>query len=286
MDSARALTQSLGEMFAERSAIVLFVILTGIIVVLAVVYVVYKIKRTDLQSALVMQRPIKLFDMDEEVSVGKSQLPGTLNGQEFSYSFWLYVAELQPSTTPYVIFHRASGAVTATSIQANPIVMVDGKSNKLYICMRTNTSKTTGTSLADVISASSTNPHENWVVATIDYVPMQRWVHVVFVVSDNILSVYMDGDMYTVENVMERVDKTTNRRPIFAGTTGDVVVGRVPGSSDLRGYLAKLQFFNYALTKSDVASIYASGPASRSILASLGLPAYGVRSPLYRVDDA
>lgn len=284
MDSVRAATESLGMMFAERSAVVLIVLLAAIVTVLVIVWIVYKIKRTELQSASVLSRPVKLFDNDEVISLEKGKVPGTINGQEFSFSFWLYIAELQPASQPYVVFYRTAGVVTQSSVPANPIVMVNSKTNKMHICIRTNNSKTNDATLEKVLSRGFAKPLDNWVVATIDYVPLQRWVHVAFAISDNLLTVYMDGDMYTVENVMELADPTTSRRPIFAPTTGDIVVGRVPGGAELRGYIARLQFFNYALTKADVASLVGAGPSERSVLAALGLPAYGVRSPIYRVD--
>lgn len=287
MDAVRGATQGLGAMMAERSAVVVFVVVTGLLAVLAVVYVVYRIKRTELQSATVLSRPVRLFNSDQAVTLDSSRLPGTLNGQEFAYSFWLYLAELQPAAVPYVIFHRASGVVTTSTVQANPVVMMNPQTNKMHICMRTNGSSTSGTTLSDIIAPKPGTPAlRRWVVATIDYVPLQRWVHVAFVVSDNLLTVYMDGDMYTVENVMELADSAGAQRPIFAGTTGDIVVGPTPGSAELRGYVAKLQFFNYALTRGDVKDITSSGPSDSSVLASLGLPAYSLRSPIYRIDDA
>lgn len=283
MESVRA---SLGAMFAERSAVVVLVVLVALVAVLAVVWIVYKIKRTDLQSVKIVTTPVQLFDNDTVVSLDKGNIPGTINGQEFSFSFWLYVAELQPASQPYVIFYRTSSVVTQTSVNANPIVMVNPRTNKLHICMRTNSSKTSGATLEQVYSRGFDAPLDNWVVATIDYLPLQRWVHVVFTVTDNMLTVYMDGDMYTIENVMEMTDPVTSRRPVFAATSGDVVVGHVPGGAELRGYLARLQFFNYALTKADVGAVASSGPSERSVLTSLGLPAYSVRSPIYRVEGA
>ena len=53
------------------------------------------------------------------------------------------------------------------------------------------------------------------------------------------------------------------------------------------GYLSRLQFFNYSLkTPAHISKIYEAGPVkSVGILQKLGLPLYGLRNPLYRVDE-
>jgi hypothetical protein len=93
----------------------------------------------------------------------------------------------------------------------------------------------------------------------------------------------MDGDMYTVENVYDFNVPGTSR-PVFAGTSGNAIVGKVAGTASTQGFICKIEFFNYALTQHDVRAIHDVGPVSSNILSRFGLPSYGVRSPIYRED--
>lgn len=63
----------------------------------------------------------------------------------------------------------------------------------------------------------------------------------------------------------------------IGGSQTDPTIG--PGFD---GLVASVTFANYDMNGSDVYDLYMRGPMD-SLMARLGLPAYGVRSPLYRM---
>jgi hypothetical protein len=257
--------------------LVLFVVLACFVLVIVIVYIVYRMRRGDLQSITLVPHPIKLYNMPSPVTVQAATIPPTLNGQEFSFSFWLYLVEFQPTSEHKLVFMR--GGSGADVLGATPVVFLDARTNRLHIAVKSN--QAPGVSDLGALLQSDTS---RYMTAAIDYVPLQRWVNVVMVVQDNLLTVYLDGDMYTVENVFDLAPSTADVRPIFAGTSGNATIGSVSGTAPTKGFLGKLQFFNYALMVQDVKALYAQGPVPASMLSLLGLSAYGVRSPLYRVE--
>ena len=138
------------------------------------------------------------------------------------------------------------------------------------------------------------------------YVPLQRWVQVVVVVNEDAtlggsISAYVDTEL--VNNVSTSTQITglkdnngalLNPQPqfnisdvnldlpgnIYVGGSIDSVVG--PGFS---GMVSLITFFNYDMNSNDVYELYKKGPVD-NMLAKLGLPAYGLQSPIYRLGDS
>ena len=267
---------SLLDSVSPKAALVVFGAITVVIIVLVICYIAYHVRRKDLKSVSIIKNPKRLFDMSGPFVYDASRIPATLNGQEFAYSAWLYISEFTTTTEHKLILARGSD-----THGANPIMFMDNRTNKVYVSIMTNQSDTFVSSLDEVLDKNKSK----YLTATIEYLPLQRWVHILFVVQDNLLTVYMDGDIYTVENVYD-FNVPGRDRPVFAGSVGSVVVGKTSGSASTQGYVCKTEFFNHALTPKDVRDIYDRGPVnSNNILTKLGLPAYGLRSPIYREDE-
>ena len=143
---------------------------------------------------------------------------------------------------------------------------------------------------------------------TIDYIPIQRWVHVALVVNEEvnggIINAYVDGELVKQEISGSRVTRETTVKASTGNTVklttlqetreyqglnldkpGDVYTGGStvedvgPGFS---GLVAGISFYNHDLNAADIYKIYEQGPVD-NLAAKLGLPAYGVRSPVYRM---
>jgi len=175
---------------------------------------------------------------------------------------------------------------------------------------------------------------------TVDYVPLQRWVHIGIVVNEDLnggsITAYVDGQLQNqvnaqtsvtikdpninisysttgVPSISSIVDNTgslvqiTNNSvatptaanvntaslqtvtPAFNISTvdldhkGDIYIGgslSTPNGAGFSGLISKIQFFNYDLNAQDVYNNYLKGPID-NLLAKMGLPPYGVRSPVY-----
>jgi hypothetical protein len=120
-------------------------------------------------------------------------------------------------------------------------------------------------------------------LATVDYVPLERWVLVTVTVKEKFLSVFLDDAVVSSTMAEDtRGAREQKRVPVLNKTIGSVYVGGGAATAD--AYISKLVYYNYALTLRQIQRVYAWGPGSASFLTRLGLPAYGVRSPVYKLD--
>lgn len=273
--------------FAKSNGIVILIIIVLILIVIVIIWIVSLVRRSSYQSVDISDKVIRL-DRPENVPVtfSGSKFPAS-NGHEFTYSFWLYLTDYDVMYTHRVLFRRG-GQIDSMNF-GNPIVGMDAKTNKMYVAIKTNQSLDVRT-MDDVLAAS-----KKYAVAVVDYVPLQRWVHIAFSVQDSILTVFMDGDIYSVKSITDitNVDpvrntpttstSTSETRGFYSNTIGDMYVG--DSKAIIKGFLSKLQYFNYALTQKDIQRVYNSGPVKQSILSMIGLSSYGMRSPIYRIDN-
>lgn len=309
-----AVSRSVNQVVEERGIVAVFVVLTLLLIVIIIAYLVWRLNRSQMSSVKVLSDPTRLNN-NRIPSFSASKLPSLSTGQSYSMSFWIYLTDFKPKTNGKLILWRnpgiasAGGAVKFTD--ANPIVFLDPSVNSLYVSINTTRNMPSGsniTSLSELISqGSGTNTSNKWKYLTgkVDYVPLQRWVNYTFTVQNNLLSVYQDGSLYTVSDLYDMIDMTCTpamsttcvARPLFAAVTGDLTIGNPTPSTcasdatgnttcidDVDGFVSRVQFFNYALTSKQARAVYFSGPGSGNMLKLLGLPEYGVRSPIYRID--
>jgi hypothetical protein len=262
---------------SDSRVLILFASVTVILIIAAIVYIVWRIKRSNLQSVDILDNPRRLYNNTSPFTFDSSRLPATNNGQEYSFSMWLYISEFSTTQDNKLIMMRSSKSSTIEN--ASPVVHMDSVTNKVYVSVRTNQSVAT-TSLSGLLNKQTSG----YMTGVIEYIPLQRWVNLTLVVQDSLLTLYMDGDIYTVESLSDFV--SVKGRPVFAGLNGDAVIGNIPGTASTKGFISNVRFFNYAISMSDVATIYSRGPTgSKGVLQRMGLPNYGVRSPIYRQGD-
>lgn len=278
---------------AQYGAVGVFVVLTLLLIVVVVAYLVWRLNSSTFTSVRILKDPRKLTGTPLVVSSGK--LPAMSVGQPYSYSFWVYLTDFQPSLDLGKLIlwrQKSTSGGSATVDGTNPVVFMDPSVNQMYICVNTTRQPAQApTKLTDLLRKDGTGANSNWsyLSAVVEYVPLQRWVNYTFTVQDSLLTVYQDGTLYTVASLYDMVDPENNvPRPMFGSSTGNVVVGSSSTgsiSSGAAGFAARVSFFNYALNSQQVLAIYKQGPSSNSVLQSLGMADYGVRSPIYRIDD-
>jgi hypothetical protein len=268
----------------SEMAVLVCVVLTSLLIVAVISYIVYRFVRKDLSGIVLIKDTRRMYNQSSPMYIDSSKLPVTSNGQQFSFSFWLYVTNFQATDDYKVLFVR--GSRTNLS-KCNPVVFMDRMTNKLYISLTTNIPPN-----ADIrhdLSAIATGAQpDRYLTGVIEYVPLQRWVHVAFTVQDRLLTIYQDGELYTVESVTDSTSPST-RRPIIGALAGDMVIGAPAQSftrnSSLNAFMGRFSFFNYALTQKDVYRIYNTGPRGSNVLGAIGLSEYAMRSPVYRLDS-
>jgi hypothetical protein len=231
-----------------------------IMVILYVFYHLYSlISRTALTTTTVLSTPLKVIK-SENKAIGENVTFSTaINGMEYSYSFWMYVDNIENTVTKKHVISRGN----------NPVVYLDNNTNKLKVMI-----------------AVSENPDiesiDNYQVMTIDYIPIQRWVNILVVMDNDFITLYMDGEIYSVANLLNQ--DSTGANKIISTSNGIMSIGEKNGYPGFDGYMSKVQYFNYALTIDHARAIYKSGPVKKTILSAVGLPLYGIRNPFYKVD--
>jgi hypothetical protein len=308
--------KSVNTEFTMGTVHIIAIAVISLVLLAILLYILSLVRATTKQRSLVTKNVIRLEGTP--VTASGASLATTHNGHEFTYAFWIYVSDQYAATShPKRVLARGSGmsdtGASADVSGANPVVYLGANSNRLTVALQTNQAGTVtlesapsalaagaaGAAAAAAAPSTSIEVHPRVLRISIDYLPLQRWVHVAFGVQDSLVTVYMDGDIYAIKNVRELSQSTAARPPgagpspvpvpaaqqaeqlmILKGTTGDIVLGDPRHKTP--GYVSYIEFFNYFLPQNDVQKLYARGPSGGGFLASLMAMDYGFRSPVYK----
>jgi hypothetical protein len=130
----------------------------------------------------------------------------------------------------------------------------------------------------------------------IDYVPLQRWVHVAIVVNETVnrgyIKTYLDGEIVASvtsdDNILLSGGESVSVD--FTGLNltkkGDLYIGGDVYDSDISrgfgGLVSRVTVSNYDMNGAQIKSVYVRGPLD-NITSKLGMGAYGLRNPVYKV---
>lgn len=269
--------------FVKSNGVIILIVIALILIVIIIIWIISIVRRSNFKVVNISDRIIRLDRSDNmPLTYASSKFPPS-NGHEFAFSFWIYLTDYDILYNHRTLFRRG-GSVDSLNL-GNPIVALDSKTNKMYIAIKTNQSLEVQ-SVEDVLMSS-----KKYALSIIDYVPLQRWVHVGFSVQDSLLTIFMDGEIYSVKSITDvpEIDpvntsgSTVPVRGFYSNTLGDMYVGDTKYVT--KGFLSRLQYFNYACTQKQMQQLYKAGPVKQSILSMIGLSTYGVRTPVYKVDD-
>lgn len=272
----------------KQTWIIILVVIAMLTIVLVVLFIVSMVKKNKLQNVVLQQNLIKTDDRTiVPFIVPAASMSLISNGQEFSYSFWIFLSSNYTATAGgKVLLQRGltPNTYSASTIQinsgTNPLIFLDATSNKMYFCIQTNLVNSTTQTLENIITIdSSTNKYTSgYLVSYIDYVPLQRWVNIALVVKNTAAYIYMDADLYSVASLNE-IATSSSSNPIMSGTSGDMTIGDIKNNTP--GYISLSRFYNFALGQTDLKTMYNNGPSQSTWLSYIGLGNYGVRSPIY-----
>lgn len=208
-------------------------------------------------------------------------MPSSGNGFRRTYTFWIYIDNMNNDKGMYKhVFHIGSeNDMVSTS---SPMVFLDKHNNKMYVRFA---KKSGGSGSFNSSRLNDTNMDAYLKHAVeIDYVPMQRWVHVGIVVSDGIdgglVQVYLDAELASTSGSTDEKKDFDN---LDLDKGGSLVVGGNGNTGEdpgFAGLLSKVAIWNHDLNSRDIYNSYADGPID-GVLASMG---YGLRTPIYRVN--
>ncbi len=290
---------------SKRLAIILGLTITAIVgfIVAWMIYTYVKSKTIDRKSYIVPESKDPVLGSVMTKGNG-SDIPDTLNGHRFTFTFWIYIHNLSKNSG--MLRHVLHRGDENSPIKGSPTVYLDPTVNKLHVAFDTTTSDQPAE-----LTGKSNDILLSYAVAkrgiTIDYVPLQRWVHVAVVVNESAnggnISAYVDAE------IVKTVSTNQTFKVDYGGTTplevkpditnlaldrkGNVYIGGDSEASvgvGFSGLVSMVEFYNYDLNNRDIYNIYAHGPiylsAAGKIANTIGLGGvtnqYGVRNPIYR----
>lgn len=226
----------------------------------------------------------------------KAEIADTANGVRRSFSFWIYINDMNKYAGQYKnVIALSSNTNKFTPNLSSPHIFLDKTNNSMYIRFCKKTPGATSSECSNIKSDLDLRAYMKQGIY-IKYVPIQRWVNIVIVCNtdsfNTSLYAYVDGDLSTtVVNEQKAVKvgpvdiDTLDLNDIDINMSGFLYVGADntgdcgPGFS---GLISNFTSFNYELNAKDIYNIYNKGPIN-GLLARLGLAAYGVRSPIYKL---
>jgi len=238
-------------------------------------------------------------------------IPDLKSGKRITLSWWMYINDLSTYAGQIRrVFSR--GDKLATFDTTGIFVGLNDRLNKVHVVFRTTDASqymmdgvNQATAIANFGNASAiekltflSNVHG----IVIDYVPMQRWVHLAVVINEEskggIALAYVDGELVKTVTTSTKLESLT--QPItLAGTSlsgvnlevqsldlnarGDIMVGgdMTGGLAGFSGLVTQIGLTNTDLNADDIYKMYLQGPIGG--MAKYGLPAYGIQSPIYRL---
>lgn len=262
-----------------------------------------------------------------------TDIPDLANGRRFSLSFWMYIYDLERFKGLYrnVFYIGSDNDNTDTkeslSLTAPLTVTLDDESNKLYIVFssryKTKLDNCTAGEVADPdldgkcpssvlvlddMKVPINDPKKKkfaYSVAkrgfSINYIPIQRWVHVAVVVNETVnggtIQGYLDGELVSIRTNKDNTgvyigsDETTGTpvtldvQSITTTLAGNLFVGGSAsvqnGTIGYSGLVSKITIYNYDINAKDIYDLYLSGPVT-STMSKFGLYTYGLQSPIKR----
>lgn len=245
--------------------------------------------------------PVKGFTTTE---IPIESLPISENGFKKTYTFWIYLDNMNTGKGMYKhVFHI--GSVGDNIISGSPMVFIGKDKNELNIRFAkkeqdNDTYKIANYDSENFSKLSDDTKFDKYMEqgVTIEYLPMQRWVHVAIVVNETLsdgsggmIQTYLDSELTSTikTNVnLPPEDRDTqdekNLDNLNIDKTGSLIVGGTGKSTEnfgFNGLLSKVKIFNYDLNSRDIYNDYSDGPID-GLLNSLG---YGLRTPIYKLAD-
>jgi hypothetical protein len=244
-----------------------------IVAIICVVLIYYFISKSVFNKKSLVVEKTKFPVKGYITSLLPADVPTSGNGSRRTYTFWIYVNDLNNSSGD--IRHVWSIGDKKPN-ENSPIVYIDSESNKLNI------------SFAKSDNLNNTID-QNYKIK-FDYLPLQRWVHIGIVVNDNYsgttVTLYMDSEIVksvTNGNTESGSELTANSNDwntnVDLDKSGSLLVGG--DKNGFNGLVSKVTIHNYDLNSKDIYNSYSEGPID-GLLASLG---YGVRTPVYKLSD-
>lgn len=285
------------ETFSDNTN-VLFLLILLLVIAFIVGYIIYYIITDTVlyqQKILIPGSDVPLF-CNQLTELPFKQKIESGNGKKRSYCFWIYIFNINAGAGVYRHVAHISGDINNKHIaNASPHIILDKDKNTLHVrfALDNNSEPQWAKDSINYDETSINNYLSHNGIATgfsINYVPIQRWVHIGFVINDiggGSITTYIDGNYYESFDKTKGLSGTLRLDKLNLDSNGSLLVGGVKTGEPygFSGLISKFSMFNYDLNKNDMYKEYLSGPIN-GMLASLGIGAYGLRNPIYKLKSS
>lgn len=206
-----------------------------------VAFVVFSSLRETFTFASPGQTVIQSTVLDGKSSVDSNiSLPESLNQEQgitFSYSCWVRIDDFtyRPGVQK-VIFTKGPTDLSSSC----PSLLIDGNSNTLLVKL-------------DTYGSTEILPVSN--------IPAKKWLHVVIVVEQKAVDVYINGILHTHHSIVQLPRQ--NSGTVHTGVNGG-----------FEGKLANLIYYNYFLKPTDIPALMKNPPQADSNDSAAPIPPY------------
>jgi hypothetical protein len=277
---------------------VLFLVIVLLVIAAVVGYIIYYIITDTVlyqQKILIPGSDVPLF-CNQLTELPFKQKLESGNGKKRSYCFWIYIFNINAGAGEYRhVVHISSDDNNKRIANASPHIILDKDKNTLHVrfALNDNSEPQWAKDSINYDETSINNYLSHDGIATgfsINYIPIQRWVHVGFVINDiggGSITTYIDGNYYETLDRTKGMLGTLRLDKLNLDSSGSLLVGGLKTGEPygFSGLLSKFTMFNYDLNKNDMYKEYRAGPIN-GMLASLGIGAYGLRNPIYKLKAA
>lgn len=225
------------------------------------------------------------------------------NGNKRTYCFWIYIFDINAvsGANRHVAHIAKKGSGGDYEVKDSTIYVRLMDTNKLQV--RFPLEKTDSTIVKFDSPDTAFLVHNDMVTGIeIEYIPLQRWVHVGIVINDiggGTFNIFIDGNYLKTENNQTVRDKNNinssrdyytensyiNVSKLNLNNEGELHIGGDKVGAITYGFsglVSKFCMFNYDMNRNDIYKEYSAGPM-KGILASMGLSSYGIRNPIYKI---
>uniref|UniRef100_A0A6C0CTX4 Lectin/glucanase superfamily protein n=1 Tax=viral metagenome TaxID=1070528 RepID=A0A6C0CTX4_9ZZZZ len=314
--------QSIKE-FSGNYGVTIFVAILLAIIILFIAYILYNYISGIIANKIlwiVPESKVPIIGTNYN-SLSGDGIPTQLNGRRMTFMFWIYIHDLNRNAGSYRhILHRGDQTIEGASplvmmdktLNKLYIRFAGSKEAQLGSWDDIILNAKKQIAVPNGCTGSCTSAEQNSIneitdgdailydLAThgisVDYVPLQRWVQITVVINESInqgsMSLFMDGELVKTHSSSEYYTTTTGTRIYYnfqnlnIEKKGDIWIGGDATNSSagigFSGLIGKVIFTNYDMNTREVYKNYLTGPID-NLTSKLGLPAYGVRSPIYRI---
>ena len=197
------------------------IILLIVLIILIVVFV-SKAKKRSANVSKLIGSPLDAYDIkNNSFNVKNSD-----EGLEFSYSMWIYIQDWTRGWKNILVKGDKNNGAGSSSARA-PGLWLYPDTNALHARINTFASPNEGCDIKNI--------------------PLQKWVHIVYVLNNRTVDIYIDGKLER-SCVLRGVPKL-NEDPVYVCDNGGFF-----------GKISNVVYYRYAMKPDEVYKVYSGGP--------------------------